>query len=166
MLATLDTSLRATGAAIFDTSGRLVWADTIVDSSQDTGPQFWQSHGHRILSILRAQMTRLGLLDTSGQIVCELMDGMGRDADPRDLLEIQGLAGTIIGAAPYRLPGLRVDGRSARWKRSIPKKICADRVRARLTPEEISTIVDQTAKSHNAHDAIGLGLVVLQRWRV
>jgi hypothetical protein len=47
-----------------------------------------------------------------------------------------------------------------KWKGNLPKKICKDRCKAVLTPEELARV---KTEDHNVWDAIGIGLWYLGR---
>lgn len=87
--------------------------------------------------------------------------------DPNDLVEIALLAGEVVGwlrnhlgrvEAAYPLP--------SEWKGQLKKEVTTPRVRAALSPEELSRVEMLRAVNtlgHNVWDAVGIGLVHLGR---
>lgn len=86
--------------------------------------------------------------------------GRGR-GDPNDLLGLAAVDGALAAIClDYKV----VTYLPREWKGQVPKDVMVERIKSRLTPEEL-TRVELPAKSlqHNVYDAIGLGLKDLGR---
>ena len=82
--------------------------------------------------------------------------------DPNDLIDIAGVAGAIIGAAPAR--SVEWSPLPKEWKGNLPKEVTAQRVMNALRPDEHKAIQPcPPSLMHNVYDAIHLGLVYLKR---
>ena len=83
--------------------------------------------------------------------------------DPNDLITISLMAGAVgillgeHGAIHTVLPQA--------WKGSVPKPAMVERIKARLSPDEVGRVELPSAKSlqHNVWDAVGIGLHHLNR---
>jgi hypothetical protein len=80
---------------------------------------------------------------------------------PNDLVTLAFLAGRYAEAAREAAVGAEVfTVLPHAWKGDLPKKVCADRVRSRLSPGE-SLVLEQCGvpkgQLHNVLDAIGIG---------
>lgn len=51
----------------------------------------------------------------------------------------------------------------ADWKGQMPKRVCRERIRGRLAPEELDCVAGRV--THDAWDAVGVGLWALGRFR-
>jgi hypothetical protein len=80
----------------------------------------------------------------------------GLKTNPNDLLDLAMCAGAFYGMLVSRGARLRLV-EPAEWKAQVPKEITRERIKAILTPQEISRI-RKGGEMHNVWDAIGIGL--------
>jgi hypothetical protein len=114
-------------------------------------------------------------VDTQPQpqhIVCETpmqyMPGHhgGKRVDPADILQIQGVVGALAGVlsmAPFQTIY------PYQWKGQLPKDVCFNRIKSRLSVEEMAILEGAPcAKSlqHNVGDAIGIWLDSVKRFKI
>ena len=83
-----------------------------------------------------------------------------------DLLELTG----VLGSIAWRFSGAEKHGyKPAEWKGQVPKKVMRERLKQRLTKEELNNI--QKGATHDAWDAIGIGAYYfreqgVERWQL
>ena len=115
-----------------------------------------------------AYLGDLGLLAGDAVVVVELPSHypQGRSAAPaNDLIRLSYRAGRLVEAVLAAL-GPRevrvVEIAPATWKAQVPPTLIAERIRARLEPDEEALVLDavgqQKAKAHNVLDAVGMSL--------
>lgn len=80
----------------------------------------------------------------------------GLKTNPNDLLDLAMCAGAFYGAVTPLTEYIRLV-EPAEWKAQVPKEITRERIKAILTPQEISRI-RKGGEMHNVWDAIGIGL--------
>lgn len=81
----------------------------------------------------------------------------GLKTNPNDLLDLAMCAGAFYGALCVDLRASLRLVEPAEWKAQVPKEITRERIKAILTPQEISRI-RKGGEMHNVWDAIGIGL--------
>lgn len=81
----------------------------------------------------------------------------GLKTNPNDLLDLAMCAGAFYGALCVDLRATLRLVEPAEWKAQVPKEITRERIKAILTPQEISRI-RKGGEMHNVWDAIGIGL--------
>lgn len=90
-------------------------------------------------------------------------------APPSDLVDVALTAGQVIGAAVIKQHDVRIQTvLPSAWKGQVPKELVHQRLREKLSPEELAVLaVDlksiAASRRHNALDAVGLGLWALNR---
>lgn len=160
MLLAVDTALRASGVALFDSHGTLLCADTVVNDV-GRGAEAWVNVAASIRAYVQARTTTI-----VQRVIVEEMQVYSRSkskADPDDLLQNQGVAGALCGW--YAAMGAAVlSVKPAAWKGQVPKDVVTARVRRRLTAPELEVVFDKSATQHNALDAVGIGLWAVGRW--
>jgi hypothetical protein len=87
----------------------------------------------------------------------------GSKTNPNDLIPLSFMAGLVQASFPKASRRLRPLPRQ--WKGSVPKDIFAERIKSRLSPEEVLVLNTIKTKADRGHvlDAIGLGLFALDR---
>ena len=82
-----------------------------------------------------------------------------------DLLELTG----VLGSIAWRFSGATKHGyKPAEWKGQVPKRVMRDRLKKRLTAEELLTVDGKC--THDTWDAIGIGAYYfrkkgVERWQ-
>lgn len=115
-----------------------------------------------------ADLADLGLLAGEAEVLVEVPAYYphGRSPAPaNDLIRLAYRAGRLAQAVVAAL-GERevrvVEISPASWKAQVPPALLAERVRARLEPDELALVLDtvgtQKSKEHNVLDAVGMGL--------
>jgi len=156
-LIAIDPGLRKCGVARFDKLHRLIDARTIripTFARDLRGARAW------------IEMAKSALKDCGGPqtLVIESMQVDNRTGNKvSDLLEVQGVAGVIVGLATAA--GMNVFGYTPRqWKGSVSKSIMKRRLLdSDLLIEEKNAIHGRA--THDAFDAIGIGLYHLNNLR-
>ncbi len=128
-----------------------------VDPGKTTGwAWFWMGELKRCG---RLPSTRIGELPIAQLLVIEEPVIRRRHPRPNDILKLAVLAGEIAGR--YTLVR---KVKPEEWKRQLPKKVCWERAKSKLTMNEMR-IVKLDATDHNVKDAIALGLWALGRFK-
>lgn len=143
----VDPGLRGSGCAAFNGS-ELVLAAYVKNpvAKGDDAHAIWKM----VREILCWSSDVLG--EEADEIVCERMQVYGPEhskGDPNDLITLSLIAGALRPTWLY-LPRT--------WKGQLPKDTMGARIISRLTADEKTRIVDAGAKTHNAIDAVGIGL--------
>jgi hypothetical protein len=161
-LLAVDPSVTATGMAVFE-AGVLAHA-RLVENRSTKSIDDWRSMAWGVFYAVH--------FPSSGDAVIEIPQVYRRGpGDPNDLVTLAGVAGAIATVVP---PVIHLHSVvPAEWKGQVPKPkrasdpyIIEDRVRARLSPEELSRVQLPSARSlqHNVWDACGLGMWHLGRY--
>ena len=132
-----------------------------VDPGRHTG---WAAFGERTLW---ACGTGDPPVERARRVVVELPRVYPRHpVPPQDIVTLAALAGQYVGRAAAAGASASTVSPS-QWKGTMPKGVCAARVRARLSPEE-RAVVDAcgapAGELHNVLDAVGIGLHALGRF--
>ena len=148
----IDPGLRKCGVARFDYLHRLIDARTvrIPSSARDLrGSKAWLEMGAKVF----------GYRNNAETLIIETMQVDARTNNKvGDLLEVQGVAGVLIGIASSL--NMKVEAFTPRqWKGSVPKAVTKRRVLEDLLLEERNAIHPRA--THDAFDAIGIGLYYL-----
>lgn len=118
----VDPGLRACGAAVWD-HGTVAWAGAVRGPKSGSGPEVWRELARWLVGTLRAR----GYEKPDLLVVEQMKVYVQGKGDPADLLELQGVAGAIVGAAPSG----EVRGVLAReWNGQVPAPIRRQRTRA------------------------------------
>ena len=105
------------------------------------------------------------LLSHSAPIACvvvempQVYDAAKQRGDQRDIVKLAMVAGEILCAArPFTKAALPVE--PASWKGQVPKDVLIERIKSKLSAEEIAAVElpDAASLQHNVWDAVGLGL--------
>lgn len=156
MWLTVDPGLRGCGFAWW-TERELIMCGYATGAAEGRGPAAWIAAAHAV------QTTRpKGGDPLLERIVVETMRVYtGGASAPADLLELQGVAGALVGLVPARI----VEGvEASAWKGQVPRDVMGRRVEAKL--EKLGwtgRVVRPKRKTHHndAMHAAGLGLFVL-----
>jgi hypothetical protein len=102
-------------------------------------------------------------LATDDKVVCELPQVYTQDklkGDPNDLIYLA----LVVGALVFQFGAKTIKPRE--WKGQLPKEVCNNRVRSKLSLYEIEAIDTRVPASlrHNVLDAVGIGLHELGRF--
>lgn len=95
----------------------------------------------------------------------QVYKGEQQKGDQNDLITLSLMVGRYMHCATSC--GFRVTlFKPHEWKGQLPKDVCWRRVRATLSPDELSKLEKlPKTKAHNRNDAIGLGTRFQKRWR-
>lgn len=159
MLIAFDPALRTSGVAVFQ-DARLIHAYHVVNPCFDRGPASWAVTAECIWSgIATAYSAHLPcLIVTEEQVVYPQSK-----SDPNDILQVAGVAGALVGIG--RAVGCEVRSYApATWKGQLPKNVCMQRTKAKLSDIERGCIVRGTTL--DAWDAIGIGLYHLHTMKM
>lgn len=94
----------------------------------------------------------------------QVYDAAKQKGDQRDIVKLAIVVGEVLCAArPFASSALTPEPNG--WKGSVPKDVMVERIKSKLTPEELAGVDLPEAASlqHNTWDAIGLGLWHLRR---
>ena len=150
----IDPSIKHTGVALFR-GDELQWARTL--TSPD-GPRIakeirWKTMADLVKGALGPAIP--------GDLVIEFPEIYKRGkARPNDIMLLAGLAGYLAGAIES---SKIITYLPKQWKRQVPPEICIRRIKAKLTPAEL-TIITEPESCDNSWDAIGIGLFRLRRF--
>lgn len=168
VLLSVDPGVRGCGAALFHLgNGQLIACDHVLSGSDGNRAEAWLPMAQAVmLWASRVHSGRIAQLVIEQPFIYPKASTLGKKAgtDPNDLIHLAIVVGAILGRAAYlSAPAVKMY-LPAEWKGQVPKDICHDRARARLSPIE-SARLPKLAKSrlHNALDALALGLVYLGR---
>ncbi len=161
MWLTVDPGLRGCGFAYWRGASLMV-AGFAPGAASGTGPPVWAAAARAVVS--RAPSDEAVTL-----VVVETMKVYTHgSADPADLLELQGIAGTIGGMIVAR--GGESEGLDARtWKGQVPREITGNRVAKKILDREWWPFVQVPPRKTHLNDAmhaVGIGLYVLSLGRV
>ena len=93
--------------------------------------------------------------------------------DPNDLIDVAVAGGEMLGKlrtiARCHVPVHRIAVekiKPALWKKQLPKEVVQERVKPKLTPQELAVVVKPKPASlmHNVWDAVGIGLWGVKRF--
>lgn len=162
-LVALDPSIRAAGLALF-VDGRLKQAVAINSSSSGTPAQKAAAIGRLLVD----QIERwLGMSMCGAELATEwpqVYRATKSPGDPNDLIGMAGVVGYVIGAAAPRaarafLPGEWCKLPKSRSHKEAFTSVRGLRIMSRLDELERSAV----PRSHDAVDAVGIGLHALER---
>lgn len=149
-LLALDPGLRKAGVALFDEAGRLGVAALARNSVRGRGGAAWLGMRDAVIN---------ACADLPDEAAIEVMQIDGRGAPPADLLELNGVAGAVLGWV-----GAGKTYTPKQWKGSVPKDVHHRRAKASLSKDELGVL---TRSGHAAQkdvlDAVALGLFHLGR---
>ena len=144
--------------AVF-TGGQLHAAKLAKNPVAGTGGRAWLG----MLTAIEAVGFPFSEYDT---VAVETMQIDSRPVPPADLLELNGVAGAVLGAIVYASPNVRrARGYTPKqWKGTIDKETHHRRALKLLTPAERRTL-GAGAKQKDIMDAVALGLYELGRMK-
>jgi hypothetical protein len=150
-----------------EASCNLSQCDLAIDPGTSTGWALFDSHGIAGKGELVACGGGCPLFDVR-RVVIELPQSYpSHPVPPNDLITLAFLAGRYAGRVPEGTEVQTVFPHE--WKGNLPKDVCAARVRARLSKEELALVkacdVPEKQK-HNVLDAIGIGLFAFRGIRL
>lgn len=173
ILLCLDPGIRLSGAALFY-GQELVIATCIRTpylNSTDNTAAACAAMARQVCAWTAHMITKKELFSNfaeSGhpaEIVCEWPQIYQRTenktkGDPNDMIPLAGIDAALAALEPGAIVTSVLP---ATWKAQIPKEIMGKRILARLSESERKRIEDHGTKTHNAIDAVGLGLYHLGR---
>ena len=152
MLLSIDPGLSKCGVALFNDAGELVAAYTAhrpKDCRARRGVKAWAAMG--------AEITMEGV---SALAIEQMQVDTRTRGKERDLLEVCGVVGVLVGIATAR--GIPVHGYKPRaWKGNAPKQVTKNRSLDALSPQELKNIHPRA--THDAFDAIGIAQFHLEQ---
>lgn len=157
MWVSIDPGIRHSGVAVWEGS-TLIWAGVAIGEPRASVPKpiRWQMMATHIkLTLPPGRPTEL---------VFEFPEIYRRSkARPNDLMLLAGLCGYIVSTVDAEKTTLHLP---KSWKGQLPKEVCVERVKSKLTAEELSRVVLPRGVSyaHNAFDGIGIGLYSVKRF--
>ncbi len=168
-LFSFDPGIRTAGVAMFRDSVLVHAGLARSEEHHARGPAAWKKMGEAVESLVLGWTQGTTFCESdSTEFVCELMQvyggPAGGKADPADLLELMGVNGVVAA----QFDGAACGYTPRQWKKSVPKNIHSQRILARLTPGELTSLDDPSiipSLKHNAVDAVGIGLFHLLRLR-
>ncbi len=119
----------------------------------------WGSPSVRLVNRLQAHATPDSIV---GERQVVYPGAKGLKTNPNDLLDLAMCAGAFYGALCVDLRASLRLVEPAEWKAQVPKEITRERIKAILTPQEVSRI-RKGGEMHNVWDAIGIGLFACGR---
>jgi RNase H-fold protein (predicted Holliday junction resolvase) len=138
----IDPGLRKCGCALWSPDGTLQRAWTARARGSGRGPAAWV----RMVNAIKLSP------DISVLVIEQMQVYKDRKTNADDLLELTG----VLGALSWRFKGANLVGyKPAEWKKQTPKKVVHERLKSRLSPEELKRV--ETKATHDAWDAIGIG---------
>lgn len=140
----VDCGLRKAGTATFY-ARELQTAGLALNKVPGRGAKAW-------LGMLEAIEAVTWRFEDYEMAVVETMQIDGRGAPPADLLELNGIAGCVIGRVKYG-----VSYTPKQWKGSLPKGVHHKRVLKELTSAE-RAVLGTLSKQKDVMDAVALGL--------
>lgn len=152
----MDPGLRGSGVAIF-CNGGLVDSAYVVGSKDGFRPNTWVVMASEIMRWCGDRPIR--------GLACELPQ-IYREAklkgDPNDLMDLAAVVGALCALIPTETIRIYLP---REWKGQVPKEIVHQRVKQRLSIDEMTNVhmPPQKSLAHNVWDAIGIGLVHVKR---
>ncbi len=159
----IDPGVHSMAMAAFHTDGSLIeaWNETVVTTQSDRIMsellERWGSPSVRLVNRLQGLLSDLGETRIVGERQVVYPGAKGLKTNPNDLLDLAMCAGAFYGALCVDLRATLQLVEPAEWKAQVPKEITRERIKAILTPQEISRI-RKGGEMHNVWDAIGIGL--------
>jgi hypothetical protein len=157
----VDPGVHSMAMAAFHADGLLIEAwNEAVPGYFDPGScpvQGWGSPSVRLVNRLQGLLSDLGETRIIGERQVVYPGAKGLKTNPNDLLDLAMCAGAFYGALCVDLRASLRLVEPAEWKAQVPKEITRERIKAILTPQEISRI-RKGGEMHNVWDAIGIGL--------
>lgn len=165
---TIDPGLRWCGVAVGDKDSKILTKCALVKSPEAKARDgvAWAGMARAVWAWAKAE----GPLDL---VVCETpmqyQPGHhgGKRVDPDDILQLQGVVGAIT--ALFSIDAVRVQTiYPYAWKGQLPKDVCYNRIKSRLTDTERSLLLHaKCAESlrHNIGDAVGIYLDAVGRFK-
>lgn len=166
MVLAIDPGLRGCGAAVFRLSdGSLIGCEHVLSGSDGDRAAAW---------IPMAQAVAMWVSKFGGRTARLVIEqpfvyprgpsGKKAGTDPNDLIQLAAVVGALVGRFAYlSAPAVKIY-LPAEWKGQLPKSVCHDRARKRLSEQESLCLPKLSAsRLHNALDAMALGLVDLGR---
>lgn len=153
MILSFDPGLRKAGCALWDFDGNLFRAWTAKQPNRRLSD----------LSAWTRLVENIRIDEPVRVVVCEMVQiyAKNRRANPEGLLQLSG----VIGAMAWRFRDAELYCyRPREWKGQIPKDVMRSRLHAALSEEEISRV--EKGATHDAWDAIGLGVFHLRKWGI
>lgn len=151
----IDPGLRKCGCALWFPDGTLRRAWTARAAGSARGPAAWVK-----------MVDGIKIAPDVSVLVCEQMQVYREQrTNADDLLELTG----VLGALSWRFKGAELTGfKPAEWKGQVPKRVMRDRLKKRLTAEELLTVDGKC--THDTWDAIGIGAYYfrkkgVERWQ-
>lgn len=157
MILSIDPSIKSAGAAVFTSNGVLNTAVRIqlpVIKGEDQAMR-WRRMANAILDAMVYGAGTVDTLVSERPQVYQRQDGKTK-GDPNDLLAMVGVIGCLVGMLPSANV---VTYAPHEWKGQTEKKVMCGRIMERLKPAER----DLVPNSHDAVDAVGVGLFYLNR---
>lgn len=157
MILTVDPGLRMCGAALWTRDGRLVSGALIKGAAEDRDAKAWATMAGEVWEWTKLETWRLQTAPVTFWVSeFPKVYTVGKSkGDPDDLLQLAGVVGALTGKLG---PGEIV--RPYQWKGQVPKPVMVERIKSKLTAEELELVRLPRAKSlhHNIWDAVGIGL--------
>lgn len=169
-LIAIDPGVHNMAIAVFGDNGVLLeaWNETDARSAFEgllnETLERWGSPPLRLINRLQSHI-RLGGVDRNlivGERQVVYPGAKGLKTNPNDLLDLAMCAGAFYGALCVEMKSALQIVAPAEWKAQVPKEITRERIKAILTPQEISRI-RKGGEMHNVWDAIGIGLFACGR---
>lgn len=155
MLVSVDPGLRASGVAVWDGAGVLLWAGYVKGAVAAPGAIAWEAMARAVYhAVERYEPHELAIE------LPQTYGGRAARGDTNDLIQLAA----VVGAVATRLRLATTVYRPADWKGGVRKEVTAARVDESLSDNE-KTRIEWPAASlrHNVYDALGIGLKRLGR---
>lgn len=156
----IDPGIRGSGAALFSSTGKQLVRAAYVKSPAraGNGPAECLSMAHAI----KAWCVFYGVDCSPERLVVEwprVYTTSKMQGDPNDLLGLVGVDCALAGLLCVPVERYFPD----EWKGQAPKEVMNERVKLRLSADELARIDAPASLLHNVLDAVGIGLHYLGR---
>lgn len=174
LIVSMDPGKRACGVAVWRDAElhAAAWVRTVA-REKASGAEAWAQMAFAVERYVQGVFTRIRVPEDHIYFVAEVpqtYQGTGRAArvDLDDLLDLAGVVGAVATAlAPL---DVIVSYRPREWKGNLPKEVMVERVKAKLSRDELSRVVLPPGRkkgsvgvaAHNVMDGIGIGLKYLE----
>jgi hypothetical protein len=160
-LVAVDPGLRGAGVSYWWPDGTLRLATYVTGDSEGNGPKAWAAVTASLAKSCEPCWTEKPVF------VLELPQvyrtSRAPDVDPNDLIQLAAVVGDMAGALRPHASAVHVF-QPRTWKGQVPKDVHHRRVKAKLRPAELhSILLPAQSLRHNVLDAIALGLFYLKR---
>lgn len=160
MLVTFDPGIHAAGVAVFD-GGELAGAWLVQ-------AKYWNQMGPTAAKSILCRFPAATITRVISEVP-QVYVGRHQKGRQKDLVDLAVVAGMFLGSFQFLLTGCATDEiekvEPKAWKRQVPKEIMIERIKGRLSKEEMLRVEIPRAKSldHNIFDSVGLGLWAAKR---